>query len=139
MRETHASVAALRGRLWAAVQAEGAEAPSELQRELEALGPERAAGLAELVEARRAALLGEQLPGGSSLCEAISELWGTAQEDAAERQLLSFAAAAAATPAARGRALLATSVTERLSAALCALREEQRRLAAVLSLRGVAG
>ena len=53
MRETHASVAALRGRLWAAVQAEGAEAPSELQRELEALGPERAAGLAELVEARR--------------------------------------------------------------------------------------
>ena len=53
----------------------------------------------------------------------------------AERQLLSFAAAAVLSPAERAQALQMTSTSERLTHAVCALREQQRRLAAQLALR----
>ena len=148
MCTAHAAVAELRSRLWE----ETAEEPeSDLRRDLERMGPQRAASLETLVAARRAVLLssrgGEEVAAtrdeeevvAGPLCDRLSELWGTAQESAAQRQLLSFAAAAACGGAVRGHALLASSATERLSAALCDLREERRRLAAVVSLRGLAG
>ena len=154
MRTAHAAVAELRGRLW---EETAAEPESDLRRDLERMGPERARSLDTLVAARRAVLLsprGEEVEatrdGGEAalgaagaaaggLCEQLSEVWGTAQEGAAQRQLLSFAAAAACGGPVRAHALMASSATERLSAALCALREEQRRLTAVISLRALSG
>ena len=144
----HAAVAELRGRLW---EETAGEPESDLRRDLERMGPERADSLETLVAARRAVLLssrgGEEVAAtrdeeevvAGLLCDQLSELWGTAQESAAQRQLLSFAAAAACGGAVRGHALLASNATERLSAALYALREERRRLAAVVSLRGLTG
>jgi len=146
VRTAHAAVAVLRGRLWE--ETEG-EPESDLRRDLESMGPQRALTLEALIAMRRGVLLSprggeeaeatrdvqEEAIGG--LCEQLSEVWGTAQESAAQRQLLSFAAAAACGGAVRGHALLASSATERLSAALCALREERRRLLAVISLRGL--
>jgi len=144
----HAAVAELRGRLW---EETAAEPESDLRRDLERMGPERADSLETLIAARRAVLLsprgGEEAAAtrdeeevvAGLLCDQLSEVWGTAQESAAQRQLLSFAAAAACGGAVRGHALLASSATERLSAALCGLREERRRLTAVVSLRGLAG
>mmetsp|Transcript_25798 Transcript_25798/g.76809 ORF Transcript_25798/g.76809 Transcript_25798/m.76809 type:complete len:102 (+) Transcript_25798:3-308(+) len=76
------------------------------------------------------------------LGETLAELWGLPpgsgafhREQAAERQLLSFAAAATLGPQIRAHALTCTSATGRLSAALCALRQQERRLAAILTLR----
>eukprot|EP00315_Gephyrocapsa_oceanica_P041008 CAMPEP_0185478360 /NCGR_PEP_ID=MMETSP1366-20130426/4680_1 /TAXON_ID=38817 /ORGANISM="Gephyrocapsa oceanica, Strain RCC1303" /LENGTH=485 /DNA_ID=CAMNT_0028085623 /DNA_START=49 /DNA_END=1506 /DNA_ORIENTATION=- len=76
------------------------------------------------------------------LGETLAELWGLPpgsgafhREQAAERQLLSFAAAATLGPQIRAHALTCTSATGRLSAALCALRKQERRLAAILTLR----
>ena len=141
-------MAELRGRLW---EETAAEPESDLRRDLERMGPERADSLETLIAARRAVLLsprgGEEAAAtrdeeevvAGLLCDQLSEVWGTAQESAAQRQLLSFAAAAACGGAVRGHALLASSATERLSAALCGLREERRRLTAVVSLRGLAG
>ena len=127
MRTTHAAVAQLRGRLWEETAGEPA---SDLRRELELMGPGRAASLETLMAERRAVLLssraGEEAAATrdeeellaasppSRLCEHLSELWGTAQESAAQRQLLSFTASAACGGAVRGHALLASSATERL-------------------------
>ena len=101
MRTTHAAVAQLRGRLW---EETAAEPESDLRRELESMGPGRAASLETLMAERRAVLLssraGEEAAATrdeeellaasppSRLCEHLSELWGTAQESAAQRQLL---------------------------------------------------
>lgn len=66
-----------------------------------------------------------------------ADLWAPPGDTrAVERQLVSFLAAAAC-PKVRSHALLTSSTTERLSASLCALREEERRLAAMCALRGV--
>ena len=92
MRTTHAAVAQLRGRLW---EETAAEPESDLRRELESMGPGRAASLETLMAERRAVLLssraGEEAAATrdeeellaasppSRLCEHLSELWGTAQ------------------------------------------------------------
>ena len=54
MRTTHAAVAQLRGRLW---EETAAEPESDLRRELESMGPGRAASLETLMAERRAVLL----------------------------------------------------------------------------------
>ena len=81
--------------------------------------------------------------GGASVYPAMSgemsELWGVRDEEEAARQLLSFAAAATAGNEIRTHALLTQSSSERLSAVLCALRESERRLAAVLALEQLSG
>ena len=69
----------------------------------------------------------------------LVDLWGASDRRVVERQLFSFLAAASAGPNVRMHALLTSSTTERLSASLCALREEERRLAAMCALRGVGG
>ena len=115
VRSTHANVAGMRGRLW-----KGAAPGSDLHRELEALGPERAAGLEEVLGARRRALLASAaaVPAAAPpLCDALAQLWGTTREATAERQLLSFSAASAASPIVRSHALLTQSTADRLSEA----------------------
>ncbi|EOD06548.1 hypothetical protein EMIHUDRAFT_106783 [Emiliania huxleyi CCMP1516] len=115
------------------------------------------APLSDLEASARAAWMAKQgLPEGKAassadepLGETLAELWGLPpgsgacrsrccafhREQAAERQLLSFAAAATLGPQIRAHALTCTSATGRLSAALCALRQQERRLAAILTLR----
>mmetsp|Transcript_4148 Transcript_4148/g.9018 ORF Transcript_4148/g.9018 Transcript_4148/m.9018 type:complete len:129 (-) Transcript_4148:199-585(-) len=107
----------------------GGAAPSELE-EIRALGKD---SLADLIAARRRVLLADQ----ATLCDSLSAVWGVSDETSAERQIFSFAAAAAVSPSLRMHALLTSSTSERLSAALCALREQERRLAALLALRSV--
>ena len=71
-----------------------------------------------------------------TLREAYGELWGGClSESEAERQLLSFAAVAAVEPGVRVQMLFMQSATLRLMAALCALRETNRKLDAELALR----
>jgi len=97
--------------------------------------------LDDLVASRRRSLLdsaGGINDGLTTLCEGVGEVWDVTSEAAATRTLLSFAAAATMNADVRTHALFTQSATERLCAALCALRETERRLAAVLSLRGVA-
>jgi len=141
LRKAHANVVDMRSRLFEDGLEEGSSA---LNDELRALGGERVTSLDELVATRRAVLLGEAgsvggqaLPSAEPLCEILGPVWGVATEASATRQALSFAAAAAVDPAVRMHALLTSSTSERLSASLCALREQERRLAAMLALRAV--
>ena len=60
-------------------------------------------------------------------------------EAAAERQLLSYAAATPLSPAQRTQVLGLTSTQERLNLCLAALREQQRRLAAMSALSSLGG
>lgn len=64
---------------------------------------------------------------------ALEVLWGSSDEEVVARQLTSFAAAAML-PEVRMHALCTSSTTERLSAALCALRAQERRMGALLAL-----
>ena len=89
--------------------------------------------LHDQIASRRALLLGD---GPASLQEKYGALWNTGSEADAERQLLSFAALADE-PTVRTPALFSQSTTERLTMALCALRETERRLAAQLALRNL--
>ena len=90
---------------------------------LRALGPERCDSLDQMLAARRRALAGEDTRDAAPLVGdgLLAPLFGTAQERAAERQLLSFAAASSV-PLVAAHALLTQSTSDRLSAALCALR-----------------
>ena len=141
LRKAHANVVDMRSRLF---EDELEEGSSALNDELRALGGERVTSLDALVATRRAVLLGEAggvggqaLPSSEPLCEILGPVWGVATEASATRQALSFAAAAAVDPAVRMHALLTSSTSERLSASLCALREQERRLAAMLALRAI--
>jgi len=71
----------------------------------------------------------------SCLSEPLGEVWNVKSEADAERQLLSFAAAATLSPSERAQALGMTDTDERLTHVLCALRQQQRRLAALLALK----
>jgi len=134
VRKSHAGVIGLRAKL-------NQPPPQEPVAWLET---EWTSGLDEMIASRRAALMGYPLGGeetrdsSSDLRTALRELgWGVETDEQAERALLSFAAAASMGNDVRTHALLTACTTERLSAALCALREAERRLAAKLSLQGL--
>ncbi len=117
------------------LDAEVERAHAEVARMQWQLGRRGSAALGALVSARRATLGdGGQAP----LLDTYAELWNVRSEGEAERVLLSFASLAQADPGVRMHALLAQSATERMTIALCALREAERRAAAMVALRGVA-
>jgi len=125
------------------VASSGASEPGqrvEWGHELRVPEHERCASLDEIVGARYQVLTsqGPDLPPIPSLHEALANVWRVSSETDAERQLLSFAAVATLPPADRVLALSMTSTTERLTHALCALRKQQRRLAALLALQRAA-
>lgn len=139
LRSSHASIAAMRARLWPT------GGPEWLQ-------DEWLARLDDVVASRRAALCSDStgvesatpnshdpanVPADDTgtLCAFVGGLWGIRSEAAGERQLLSFASAATMGTDIRSHALFTQSTSERLSAALCALRAGERRLAAELALR----
>ena len=109
-------------------------ASAALAAELEALGDERCASLDTLIASRRRLLNEAAAERGSEsdcdpsslmmVCKRVPGLWG---EDVAcaERQLFSFAAAAMMGASVRANALMTCSTTERLSAALCAVRAQR--------------
>ena len=100
---------------------------------------ERYSSLQALCADRRSVLTSrgpDALP-APTLLEGLGEAWGVESEDDASRQLLSFAAVATLGTAERAQAMMMGSTTERLTLALCSLREEQRKLAAMLSLKGL--
>ena len=136
LRSTLASLSALRAQLWQ----QGADEPgaAALIAELEALGEDRGASLDELVATRTDVLTAAALADGGAPCDCLSELWGV-DVDAGKRQVLSFAAAATLGGAVRANALVSTSASQRLYMALAAAREQQRRLGAVLALKGLVG
>ena len=92
--------------------------------------------LDELISARRELLLsqGMDLPPCAGLLEALEDVWCVSSEAQAERQLVSFAAAAVLSPNERAQTLGMDDTSERLTHVLCALRTQQRRLAAELAL-----
>ena len=92
--------------------------------------------LDELISTRRELLLsqGMDLPPQAGLLEALEDVWCVSSEAQAERQLVSFAAAAALSPNERAQTLGMDDTSERLTHVLCALRTQQRRLAAELAL-----
>ena len=100
-------------------------------------GEEATASMEELVSKRRSVLLstGADSTPRETLCDGLASVWGVESEAAADRQLLSFAAAATLSPTARAIALGMSSPTERLTSALTSLREQQRRVSALLALR----
>lgn len=145
LRSSHASIAAMRARL------RPTGGPEWLQ-------DEWLARLDDVVASRRAALCSDStgvesatqnshdpanVPADDSaaaddtgtLCAFVGGLWGIRSEAAGARQLLSFASAATMGTDIRSHALFTQSTSERLSAALCALRAGERRLAAELALR----
>ena len=131
----HDNVAQMRARLYAAISSDESEAMGEVRAGLDALGDGRDKSLDELTATREAALLADEET--SSLCESVAELWSVASEEAALRQLRSFAMSGHLDATLRLHALMTTSTTERESAALCELRATERRLAALLALRSV--
>jgi hypothetical protein len=137
LRTTLATLAATRATLWQRGAGDGGAA-DEVMAELEALGDERSATLDELI-ASRINVLSEAATaeGGGASCAGLSELWGVNAE-AAKQQVLSFAAAATLGGMVRSNALTASSTPERLYLALAAAREQQRRMGAMLALKGAA-
>jgi len=93
--------------------------------------------LDSLVRPRREALLSRGLDAlpADSLLEQVQPTWKAANEAAAERQLLSFAVAAALSPTDRAQAIAVKDTVERLQHALHSLEEHEKRLAAQLALR----
>ncbi len=145
LAEAHASVSSMRRKLEggaAAPGAEGGESGDDVEwgHEVRQRGAERRASLDELIASRRSTLTSQGLdaPPMSTLTEGLAAVWRVRDEAEAERQLLSFAASATLEPADRVRALMMSSTTERLTLALCALRAEQRRLAALVAINDVA-
>ena len=132
----HDNVAQMRARLYAAISSDESEAMGEVRAGLDALGDGRDKSLDELTATREAALLADEET-SLSLCESVAELWSVASEEAALRQLRSFAMSGHLDATLRLHALMTTSTTERESAALCELRATERRLAALLALRSV--
>lgn len=96
-------------------------------------------GLAELLEARRQVLSsrGPDAPPANTWQEGLGKVWGVSGADAAERQLVSFAALSAMGAKDRAQALGIQDTSERLNLALGALQERQRRLAAQVALLSV--
>jgi len=78
---------------------------------------------------------GQDAPPRESLLAAVASGWGVESEEEAQRQLLSFSASATLSPSARAQALGMRSGAERLAAATAVLKEQQRRLSALLVLR----
>jgi len=155
LKSAHTSVTSMRTRLRRAAEAadEADSAVSstgetdesgtrvEWGHELRDLSAESYADLDELIATRRSVLtapLGTAdgpRPAACSLLETLGEVWCVGSDDEAERQLLSYAAVATLPPNERVLALSMTSTTERIAHALCALRVQERRLAALLALR----
>ena len=142
--EVHASVVELQRQLSGGgggdggdAAAEGAEEQVEWGHELRDQGADIGRSLDELVRARREVLLSRGLDALplETLLEPLGDVWDVDAEAQAERQLLSFAAAASLSPSERVQALSMRSTSERLTLAVCALRERQRQLAAKLALR----
>lgn len=68
----------------------------------------------------------------ASLFDAVGELWGVDDEEAAQRQMLSYAASAMLGPAERATALLICDTTERIVYALSELKKQDRHLSLIL-------
>lgn len=68
------------------------------------------------------------------LREELGDVWAVCSDAQAGRALLSFAAAATLDVNVRVQALISKSTTERLSVSLCAMREIEQRLAAMVAL-----
>ena len=64
--------------------------------------------------------------------DALRELWGVDDEEAAQRQMLSYAASAMLGPAERATALLICDTTERIVYALSELKKQDRHLSLIL-------
>ena len=140
--EVHASVVEMQRQLSSgggdgAAADDDAEERVEWGHELRDQGADVGRTLDELVRDRREVLLSRGLDALplDTLLEPLADVWNVGAEAQAERQLLSFAAAAALSPSERVQALSMRSTSERLTLAVCALRERQRQLAAKLALR----
>ena len=140
--EVHASVVEMQRQLSSgggdgAAAEDDAEERVEWGHELRDQGADVGRTLDELVRDRREVLLSRGLDALplDTLLEPLADVWNVGAEAQAERQLLSFAAAAALSPSERVQALSMRSTSERLTLAVCALRERQRQLAAKLALR----
>ena len=125
----------------AAADIEGGEAPRSGL--MESDGAEMVECLDELTQLRRKALLApgaHTAPRDTTLSGEFGDLWGTPDDQRANYQLRSFAAFSAVSDArVRVYALSEQSATQRVIAALAALREERQRLAAQLSLYKMGG
>ena len=141
VRELHESVNELSARLRDSEADGKGEAAERVAWGHEVRGEDDEAGesLERLLDKRKDVLLsrGADAPPLSSLSASLAEVWGVGSEEEANRQLLSFAAAATLSPNDRIQALQMSDTTERLSHVACTLREQQRRLAAMLALKGV--
>lgn len=143
LRELHASVREMEERLTeagegaAVAEAIGREARVEWGHEVRDGSEEAGLGLEALVERRSGVLrsAGQDAPPRESLLAAVASGWGVESEEEAQRQLLSFSASATLSPSARAQALGMRSGAERLAAATAVLKEQQRRLSALLMLR----
>ena len=94
---------------------------------------ENGAELAELIATRRAVLTGDGTSSSSSLLDAVGDAWGVQSEEAAELQLLSYAAAATLSPMDRARALMLSDTAERIELAEAGLAVQRQLLEDLLA------
>jgi len=141
VREMHASVLGMRRKLSGSEGGEGGEGRAddrvEWGHELRVADADADVPLDDLIATRGQVLKSRGMDAMpmASLSQAIAPVWGTQDEDEAERQLLSFASASTLPASERLQALGMSDTTERLAHVASALRAQQQRLAAMLALR----
>ena len=142
VREVHSSVADMNRRLQKA-DADGADGQPlervEWGHELRDAESERFCSLDELLPRRRAVINsgGPDASPREMLTESVADSWVVADEAEADRQLFSFTACTGLSVLERRRALGLDDTAERITFALDRLREQQRRLAALVALSAV--
>jgi len=142
VREVHSSVADMNRRLQKA-DADGADGQPlervEWGHELRDAASERFCSLDELLPRRRAVInsAGPDASPRETLTQSVDDSWVVDNEAEADRQLLSFTACTGLSVLERRRALGLDDTAERLTFALDRLREQQRRLAALVALSAV--